>query len=82
MTAGHRNRLYALEMLLRSRRTTDPDLRDHYERLSQLWLALAERGEGMSAAPDDFPPPSEGLHLVRTSVTVSHIRTGFQQRLQ
>jgi len=49
MTASHRNRLYALEMLLRSRRTTDPDLRNHYTRLSELWLALAERGERMEA---------------------------------
>lgn len=45
MSACRRNRLYALEMCLRARRTTDPALRGHYEALSELWLSLAEWGE-------------------------------------
>jgi hypothetical protein len=45
---GHRHRLRALEMLLVSMRTRDPALRGSYERLSQAWLALAERRERLS----------------------------------
>jgi len=48
--AGHRHRLHALEMLLISLRTQDAALRGRYERLSELWLALAERRERLGSA--------------------------------
>jgi hypothetical protein len=46
---GHRHRLHALEMLLISVHTQDPALRGRYERLSELWLALAERRERLGS---------------------------------
>jgi hypothetical protein len=51
--AGHRHRLHALEMLLIAVHTPDPALRERYERLSALWLALAERRERLGSAASD-----------------------------
>jgi hypothetical protein len=46
---GHQHRLHALEMLLISIHTQDPALRGRYERLSEVWLALAERRERLGS---------------------------------
>jgi hypothetical protein len=54
--AGHRLRLHALEMLLISMRTRDLALRGRYERLSELWLALAERRERLGAVAQSQAP--------------------------
>lgn len=62
MLTGHRHRLHALEMLLISMRTPDLVLRRRYERLSELWLALAERRERMgSGAVARSPAPAEAI---------------------
>lgn len=63
MLTGHRHRLHALEMLLISMRTPDLVLRGRYERLSELWLALAERRERLgsgSAARSQAPAAAIG----------------------
>ena len=52
---GHQHRLHALEMLLISMHTQNPALRGRYERLSELWLALAERRERMGSADGADP---------------------------
>lgn len=60
MTTAHDHRLRALEMLLRSMRTRDRALNAAFERLSEVWLALArerERLDGPARAASILPGP-------------------------
>lgn len=45
MFTGHQHRIHALELLLLSMHTRDPVFRARFERLSELWLGLAQRRE-------------------------------------
>lgn len=59
MFTGHDHRVHALELLLLSMRARDPVVRGRYERLSELWLALAERRERLTSggvAGSHLPP--------------------------
>jgi hypothetical protein len=78
MFTGHEHRLHALEMLLLAMRTRDPDLHARYERLSALWLAVAERRERLQAGapPPAFAPraPAEGWKPIETAPRQPEVR--------